>query len=87
MAVWNADFKRVFPLLEAADLGALEREYLTVLQFTVTLKASVYDPLTLIDHLPNEAIATPSTTTSSGRCRPRFDPSFAAFLALIIYFT
>lgn len=42
MAVWNADFKRVFPLLEAADLGALEREYLTVLQFTVTLKASVY---------------------------------------------
>jgi len=41
-AVWNVDFQNVFPALTAADLGKLEREYLISLQFTVTLKASVY---------------------------------------------
>jgi len=41
-AVWNVDFQNVFPALTATDLGKLEREYLLSLQFTVTLKASVY---------------------------------------------
>jgi len=42
MAVWNVDYQKVFPLVRTSDLAMLEKEYLTVLQFTVTLKASVY---------------------------------------------
>jgi hypothetical protein len=42
MAVWNVDYQKVFPLVQTSDLALLEKEYLTVLQFTVTLKASVY---------------------------------------------
>jgi len=42
MAVWNVDFLNVFPKLKTEDLAKLEREYLTSLQFTVTLKSSVY---------------------------------------------
>lgn len=41
-AVWNADFLNVFPKLNMADLGNLERQYLIALQFTVTLTSSVY---------------------------------------------
>jgi len=41
-AVWNVDFQSAFPGLTATDLGKLEREYLISLQFTVTLKASIY---------------------------------------------
>jgi len=42
MAVWNVDYQKVFPLLSTGDLALLEKEFLTILQFTVTLKASVY---------------------------------------------
>lgn len=42
LAVWNVDFKKVFPLAEVEDLAKMEKELLTILQFTVTLKASVY---------------------------------------------
>jgi hypothetical protein len=42
MAVWNVDYQKVFPMLSTHNLAELEKEYLTVLQFTVTLKASVY---------------------------------------------
>jgi len=41
-AVWNSDFLRAFPRLSVKDLSALERGYLSKLQFHVTLKASVY---------------------------------------------
>ena len=44
MAVWNVDYQKIFPLLQTADLAQLEKEYLSVLQFGVTLKASVYSP-------------------------------------------
>jgi len=42
MAVWNVDFQTVFPAVSIQDLNKLERAYLMALQFTVTLKASVY---------------------------------------------
>lgn len=42
MAVWNVDFLDVFPNLSLKDLNSLERAYLMALQFTVTLKSSVY---------------------------------------------
>jgi len=41
-AVWNVDFQSAFPLVSPADLGKLEREYLISLQFTLTLKPSIY---------------------------------------------
>jgi len=42
LAVWNVDFLNVFPQENAHDLGKLERAYLSALQYTVTLKASIY---------------------------------------------
>jgi len=42
LAVWNVDFLVVFPCLSAKDLGALEKVLLKLLQFNVTLKASLY---------------------------------------------
>jgi len=43
LAVWNVDFiDGTFHNLSVKDLNMLEREFLTSLQFTVTLKASVY---------------------------------------------
>jgi len=41
-AVWNEDFLQPFPSMQIADLGELERSYLNGLQFSVTLKPSVY---------------------------------------------
>lgn len=41
-AVWNEDFLHPFPSMKIADLGELERYYLNGLQFSVTLKPSVY---------------------------------------------
>ena len=40
--MWNVDFQSVFPAVTIQDLNKLERAYLQALQFTVTLKASVY---------------------------------------------
>jgi len=42
LAVWNVDFLTVFPNLNLQDLNRLEREYLSCLQFTVSLTSSVY---------------------------------------------
>ena len=42
LAVWNVDFKKVFPLVEVEDFALMEKELLSCLQFTVTLKASVF---------------------------------------------
>jgi len=42
VAVWNVDFLQVFPNVDVSDLNRLEREYLGLLQFTVSLSASVY---------------------------------------------
>jgi len=41
-AVWNEDFLQPFPYMKISDLGDLERYYLNGLQFSVTLKPSVY---------------------------------------------
>jgi len=41
-AVWNEDFLQPFPAMKISDLGDLERCYLNGLQFSVTLKPSVY---------------------------------------------
>jgi len=41
-AVWNSDFKSVFPLLQLKDLAKLEREFLRLLDFNVAIKSSVY---------------------------------------------
>jgi hypothetical protein len=41
-AVWNEDFLQPFPMMKISDLGDLERYYLDGLQFSVTLKPSVY---------------------------------------------
>jgi hypothetical protein len=41
-AVWNSDFLRAFPRLTIQDLSALERGYLTQLNYYLSLKASVY---------------------------------------------
>jgi hypothetical protein len=42
VAVWNVDFLQVFPNLDVSDLNRLEREFLGLLQFTVSLSASIY---------------------------------------------
>jgi hypothetical protein len=41
-AVWNADFLELFPAITVNDLNLLERHYLHLLQFNVTLSASFY---------------------------------------------
>jgi len=41
-AVWNSDFKSVFPFLKLTDLAKLEREFLRLLDFNVAIRASVY---------------------------------------------
>jgi len=41
-AVWNSDFRSVFPLLKLGDLAKLEREFLKLLDFNVAIKSSVY---------------------------------------------
>eukprot|EP01130_Rhizamoeba_saxonica_P014938 TRINITY_DN6607_c0_g1_i5.p1 TRINITY_DN6607_c0_g1~~TRINITY_DN6607_c0_g1_i5.p1 ORF type:complete len:202 (+),score=40.72 TRINITY_DN6607_c0_g1_i5:307-912(+) len=41
-AVWNVDFLSVFPNVNVRDLNRLERQYLTAIQFMVSLKSSVY---------------------------------------------
>uniref|UniRef100_A0A6B2LE36 Cyclin N-terminal domain-containing protein n=1 Tax=Arcella intermedia TaxID=1963864 RepID=A0A6B2LE36_9EUKA len=41
-AVWNSDFRSVFPQLKLNDLSKLEREYLRLLDFTVAIKSSIY---------------------------------------------
>jgi len=41
-AVWNSDFKSVFPFLKLNDLAKLEREFLRLLDFNVAIRASVY---------------------------------------------
>jgi len=41
-AVWNSDFKSVFPKLVLNDLGKLEREYLRYLDFNLAIKSSIY---------------------------------------------
>jgi len=41
-AVWNSDFRSVFPDLKLNDLSRLEREYLKLLDFNVAIKASIY---------------------------------------------
>ncbi|EGC30051.1 hypothetical protein DICPUDRAFT_158283 [Dictyostelium purpureum] len=41
-SVWNVDFLPVFDNLTAADLNNLERQFLAMLQYNVSLTASVY---------------------------------------------
>jgi hypothetical protein len=41
-AVWNSDFRSVFPSLQLTDLAKLEREFLRLLDFNVAIKSSVY---------------------------------------------
>ncbi|KAF2076786.1 hypothetical protein CYY_001912 [Polysphondylium violaceum] len=41
-SVWNVDFLPVFDNLTAADLNGLERQFLALLQYNVSLTASVY---------------------------------------------
>jgi len=41
-AVWNSDFRSVFPHLALNDLSKLEREYLRLLDFNVAIKSSIY---------------------------------------------
>eukprot|EP01120_Amphizonella_sp_Union-15-10_P005867 TRINITY_DN179_c0_g1_i1.p1 TRINITY_DN179_c0_g1~~TRINITY_DN179_c0_g1_i1.p1 ORF type:complete len:322 (-),score=41.57 TRINITY_DN179_c0_g1_i1:45-1010(-) len=41
-AVWNADFLSMFPNLVVENLNELERQYLNLLSFNVSLSASVY---------------------------------------------
>jgi len=41
-AVWNVDFLSVFPCVSVKDLGQLEKILLKLLQYNVSLKASVY---------------------------------------------
>jgi hypothetical protein len=43
--VWNADWQSVFPSMTSQDLGRLERKLLTLLQYNVSLKSSVYVPI------------------------------------------
>jgi len=43
LAVWNVDWlEGTFPNLKVQDLNLLEKEFLSALQFTVSLKSSVY---------------------------------------------
>jgi len=41
-AVWNVDFLTVFPSVSVKDLGQLEKVLLRLLQYNVSLKASLY---------------------------------------------
>jgi len=41
-AVWNVDFLNVFPTLNVGDLNLLERETLDLLQYNVSMHASMY---------------------------------------------
>ncbi|KAK5578296.1 hypothetical protein RB653_003252 [Dictyostelium firmibasis] len=41
-SVWNVDFLPVFDNLTAADLNCLERQFLAMLQYNVSLNASIY---------------------------------------------
>jgi len=41
-AVWNVDFLSVFPCVTVQDLAKLEKTVLNLLQFNVSLKASLY---------------------------------------------
>jgi len=41
-AVWNVDFLSVFPMVTVQDLAQLEKVILNLLQFNVSLKASLY---------------------------------------------
>lgn len=41
-AVWNVDFLSVFPCVTVKDLGQLEKVLLRLLQYNVSLQASVY---------------------------------------------
>jgi hypothetical protein len=41
-AVWNVDFLSVFPCITVQDLAQLEKVVLNLLQFNVSLKASLY---------------------------------------------
>eukprot|EP00004_Rigifila_ramosa_P027386 TRINITY_DN8913_c0_g1_i2.p1 TRINITY_DN8913_c0_g1~~TRINITY_DN8913_c0_g1_i2.p1 ORF type:complete len:455 (+),score=116.29 TRINITY_DN8913_c0_g1_i2:1349-2713(+) len=41
-ATWNVDFCQLFPKLQVKDMNGLEREFLNVLSFNVTLRASTY---------------------------------------------
>lgn len=42
LAVWNADFLIVFPFMNADDLGDIEKKLLQLLEYRVSLQASVY---------------------------------------------
>jgi Cyclin, N-terminal domain len=41
-AVWNVDFLNAFPCLTVKDLGQLEKKYLSLLSFNVSLSGSQY---------------------------------------------
>mmetsp|Transcript_29318 Transcript_29318/g.73755 ORF Transcript_29318/g.73755 Transcript_29318/m.73755 type:complete len:250 (-) Transcript_29318:68-817(-) len=41
-AVWNVDFQSVFPQVGVKDLAQLEKKFLYLLQYNVSLKASLY---------------------------------------------
>ena len=41
-SVWNVDFVHYFPYSNVADLRRLERDFLTLIEFNVGLKASTY---------------------------------------------
>jgi len=41
-AIWNVDFLNVFPYCTVEDLNRLERQFLSAIQYMVTLKSSVY---------------------------------------------
>jgi len=42
LAVWNADFKEVFPKLSVKDLNELEKSLLAYLDYNLTLNSSMY---------------------------------------------